>query len=335
MTGGDESQRDNPLVHVDRVARRYPMRGQLGSGGRSLTAVEELSFQLSVGEVVALIGESGCGKSTTAKLLLGLEDPDEGHIRWSISGKSDCHGNGRAPLVRAVFQNPRSSLNPRRRVGGLIREGIGSSVDTMSKVAVSELVGKAMRDVGLSPEHHHAFPHQLSGGQQQRVSLAAAIIANPDLLVLDEPTSALDVSIAAQIVNLLLDLRERRNATYLLITHNLDMARIMADRVIVMYLGRIVEEGPTKQVLDTPAHPYTEMLVKSATCAHPRDRWRRELLLDEPPSARERPSGCVFHPRCERSDGSSCVSQIPQLKGIHGRHAVACYYPEGGNQPFL
>ena len=315
------------LLTLDRAVKTY--RAKDASGRPAVVrALQEASLSVGHGDTVALVGESGCGKSTTARLVLGLERPDSGTVTLTSARQRDRSG----PIVRAVFQNPRSSLNPRRRVSGLIRESIGPRGKGLKRSRIDDLVAATLEQVGLAAEHGDVYPHQLSGGQQQRVAIAAAIIAEPELIVLDEPTSALDVSIAAQVLNLLIDLQERLGCAYLVITHDLSMARLMARRVAVMYLGRIVEQGVTTQVLVAPRHPYTRALIDAEPVRHPRDRRRGEATFDEVPSPLEIPNGCAYHPRCPRNDGEACIASVPLLGSVDATHDVACFHPIDGER---
>jgi len=316
------------LLTLDRAVKTYRTRNANGRPAL-VRALQEVSLSIRHGDTVALVGESGCGKSTTARLVLGLERPDAGTVTLTSArrrGRSD-------PIVRAVFQNPRSSLNPRRRVSGLIRESIGPRGKGLKRSQIDELVAGTLEQVGMAAEHGDVYPHQLSGGQQQRVAIAAAIIAEPELIVLDEPTSALDVSIAAQVLNLLIDLQERLGCAYLVITHDLSMARLMARRVTVMYLGRIVEEGLATQVLVAPRHPYTRALIDAEPVRHPRDRRHGEATFTEVPSPLDIPSGCAYHPRCPRNDGKNCIASVPLLDSVDAAHDVACFHPLNGGWP--
>ncbi len=316
------------LLTLDRAVKTYRTRD--ASGRPALVrALQEASLSVGHADTVALVGESGCGKSTTARLVLGLERPDSGTVTLTSARQ-----RGRsAPIVRAVFQNPRSSLNPRRRISSLIRESIGPRGAGLKRPRIDELIAATLEQVGLAAEHGDVYPHQLSGGQQQRVAIAAAIIAEPELIVLDEPTSALDVSIAAQVLNLLIDLQERLGCAYLVITHNLSMARLMARRVAVMYLGRIVEEGMATQVLVAPRHPYTRALIDAEPVRHPRDRRHGEATFAEVPSPHEVPSGCAYHPRCPRNDSRDCITSVPLLGSVDATHDVACFHPVDGGWP--
>lgn len=313
------------FLGLEDASRIYSKRGA-GLIRTKVIAVDNVTLGITRGETLALVGESGSGKSTTGRMLLGLEQPDTGKLISGIRGEKLLQNN-KDTIVRAVFQNPRSSLNPRRRVSSLLRESLGSKRSGMSRKQVGELVLKTLEEVGLSPEHSGVFPHSLSGGQQQRVAIAAAIISEPDFVILDEPVSALDPSVAAQVLNLLVSLGNRRGCGFLFITHDLSMARVISDRIAVMYLGRIIESGPTSDVLKSPSHPYTRALIDSQPASHPAYRSDAGALPSEAPSPNARPSGCSFHPRCKLNDNQLCTTVVPPLENRKSQRASACFHP--------
>ena len=254
-----------PLLQVDDLHVRFPISGGglLGTGRRTLYAVNGISFDLVKGECLSIVGESGCGKSTTALSILGLQEPTEGAIRYHGQPFSGSGGPGRmqrAKAVQMVFQDPYSSLNPRQSV----KTSLAAPLRLHGITAASEIsdrIEAMMADVGLTPEQASRYPHEFSGGQRQRIGIARALILEPEIVVLDEPVSALDVSIRAQIINLLLDLQEKRGLSYLMISHDLSVVEHMSDRVLVMFRGQIVEEGGWRQIFETPVHPYTRRLI--------------------------------------------------------------------------
>ncbi len=286
---------------------------------RTVKAVDGLTFAIPRGTTYAVVGESGCGKSTLARLVVGLHAPSRGGIRFAA-------GAGRDGRVRAqmIFQDPFASLNPRWTVGRIVAEPIRelglrrAGPDTTARVA------DLLAAVGLSERDAGRFPHEFSGGQRQRISIARALAAEPEFIVCDEPTSALDVSVQAQILNLLSDLQRDLKLTYLFISHNLAVVRHIADRVAVMYLGRIVEEGPVDAVFDAPRHPYTRFLMDTVpNLADPaRDR---EPAAVELPSPIDRPSGCAYHPRCPRAS-ARCRAEDPAPVSL-GNGSVRCFHP--------
>ena len=295
-----------------------------------LKAVDGISFDLFPGQTTGLVGESGCGKTTTAKMVLMLEEPTGGSIEFKgkeITGLSTVDRKDYRRSVQAVFQDPWSSLNPRIRVKHIISEPMVVNW-SLSKREINERVLKLLNDVGLSEYHANLFPHEFSGGQRQRIAIARALALSPDVIVLDEPVSALDVSIRAQIMNLLTDLQEEYKVSYLLIAHNLATLRYMSHNVVVMYLGKLVEAAPTKELFDNPIHPYTRALISAALPDHP-DTVREEIILPgEVPSPLNPPSGCNFHPRCPIAI-DTCPENEVYLQEVQENHFVACLRAPG------
>jgi oligopeptide/dipeptide ABC transporter ATP-binding protein len=289
-------------------------------------AVDDIGFSIRQGKTLAIVGESGCGKTTTAKLILRLETPTAGQV-W-IDGK-DVHSLQGSELrdyrtmVQAVFQDPWSSLCPRMRVREIVAEPLVIN-SKLSRAEVNARVEEMLAAVGLRSQQANLYPHEFSGGQRQRIAMASALISNPKLIVLDEPVSALDVSIRAQIMNLLVDLQEQYNVSYLLIAHHLATTRYMAHEVAVMYLGKIVERAETEELYKNPLHPYTKALFSAALPSHP-DITREEIILSgEVPSPINPPSGCHFHPRCPFAM-PQCAEIEPEEKEIAPNHMVACH----------
>ncbi len=289
-------------------------------------AVDGISFEVRRGQTLALVGESGCGKTTTARLVLRLETPTSGRV--TIDGK-DIHalsGQGLRRFrtqVQAVFQDPWSSLSPRMRVAEIVAEPLAVNGNVSGKEA-RERVLELLHDVGLRPEQADLFPHEFSGGQRQRIALASALSVGPALIVLDEPVSALDVSVQAQIMNLLRDLQERYNVSYLMVSHNLATVRYLAHEVAVMYLGEIVERAETDDLYGHPLHPYTQALFSAALPAHPALQRDQAIIQGEPPSPLDPPSGCRFHPRCQFAK-DVCAEVAPEWKEETPGHFVACH----------
>ena len=270
---------------------------------RILRAVDAVSFELNAGETLALVGESGCGKSTVARLIAGLYPPTEGHIEF------------RGQRLQMIFQDPYASLNPRWRVRKIVNEPM------MFLDGGGKPVPELLRQVGLSPDDAERYPHEFSGGQRQRISIARALAGEPDLLICDEPTSALDVSVQAQILNLMADLQDRLGLTYLFISHNLAVVSLVADRVGVMYLGRIVELANAADLFARPRHPYTRMLLDAVPDLGMAGK-PRTPVAGEVPNPLAPPPGCTFHPRC-RYANERCRREVPQVIDNVACHGVA------------
>jgi oligopeptide/dipeptide ABC transporter ATP-binding protein len=325
MTSGNGS--NGAILEVQGLRKYFPVgSGFLSRSKAMLKAVDGISFQIEPGKTYGLVGESGCGKSTTAKVILQLEEPTDGVFFFEgmdATALSREDTRYYKSSVQAVFQDPWASLNPRMRVGSIIGEPLEVN-STMTKNEIRTRVGGLLEEVGLQQYQANLFPHEFSGGQRQRIGVARALALNPKLIILDEPVSALDVSIRAQIMNLLEDLQDEHNLTYLLIAHHLATVRYMCDMVGVMYLGRIVEEAETEELYDNPLHPYTRALMSAALPSHP-DIEREEIILTgEVPSPVDPPEGCHFHPRCP-SGFEPCAETPPvQTEPVPG-HRVVCH----------
>ncbi len=320
-----------PLLDVQGLSKQFTVGNLLSRGGRrTLQAVDDVSFSVFPGETLGLVGESGCGKSTLARCLVRLLDPSAGTLRFE--GRDITHLGTRAmrplrPRLQMVFQDPYASLNPRRRVGDLIAEPL----------RVHTAAGRAERDervrqlaalVGLSAEQLQRFPHEFSGGQRQRIGIARALALSPKLVIADEPVSALDVSIQAQVINLLADLQQQLGLTLIFIAHDLSVVRQVSTRTAVMYLGSIVELGPTDAVYGAPAHPYTAALIGAVPRPVVGQRAVRPLLQGDPPSPLDPPAGCRFHPRCAAAT-ERCRTERPLLRAAGDGRTVACHHPLG------
>jgi oligopeptide/dipeptide ABC transporter ATP-binding protein len=316
-----------PVMEVRGLSREFQIPGGMFSPGRALKAVQDLSFTIGAGETLAIVGESGCGKTTATRMILRLDQPTSGQV--FVNGR-DIHQLNRAGLrrlrsdVQAVFQDPWSSLNPRMRVRDIVAEPLLAN----GKVAASEIdarVEKVLGDVGLRADHARNLPHEFSGGQRQRIGIARALALEPQVLVADEPVSALDVSIRSQIMNLFKDIQEQYKVSYLLVAHDLATTRYLADQVAVMYLGRVVEIGPSEEIFSHPQHPYTRALFSAALPSHP-DAPHNEIVLEgDLPSPLAPPPGCPFNPRCPDNKVDLCVQERPALRPTSINSRAACH----------
>ena len=317
-----------PLLQVRGLTKHFPIRsGLLQRVTGAVKAVDDVSFDVARGETLALVGESGCGKTTTGRALLRLIEPTRGSVHFDGTDVMALTGESLRRMRRhmqIVFQDPYGSLNPRMTVGEAVREGLlvhrlaeGSDADRR--------VSRLLDEVGLRPEYASRFPHEFSGGQRQRIGIARALAVEPSFIVCDEPVSALDVSVQAQVVNLLRDLQRDRGLSYLFIAHDLAVVSHMADRVAVMYLGRIVESAPRAALFAGARMPYTKALLSAVPVPVPGAVRQRILLAGDPPSPVNPPSGCAFHPRCPHPlKDAACTRVVPPLEEKAPGHFVAC-----------
>jgi oligopeptide/dipeptide ABC transporter ATP-binding protein len=311
-----------PLLSVEHLTKHFATRHGV------VRAVDDVSFTVAPGETLALVGESGCGKTTVALSLLRLLRPDSGRVSFEgvdLEGGSDKAEKAWRQRLSIVFQNPYSSLDPRMRIRNIVGEPLITAYGLRGR-PLTERVVRHLREVGLGAEHLTRFPHEFSGGQRQRIAIARALALEPKLLILDEPTAALDVSVQAQVLNLLQGLQRNLGLSYLFISHNLATVENIADRVLVMYLGRLVEEGPVDQVFAAPCHPYTRGLLDSVPSTDPRLRGRLRPVSGEIPSALNPPPGCAFSPRCARA-GEECRGTPPPLMAAGPGRSHACLHP--------
>jgi dipeptide transport system ATP-binding protein len=320
-----------PVVRARDLTRHYQVSQGFLRGNRVLKALDGANFSLMPGRTLAVVGESGCGKSTLARLVTMIEPPTGGQL-WI--GEDDIGAADRETLqslrrtVQIVFQDPFGSLNPRKQVGDILEEPL--LINTrLSAARRREEAGAMLDRVGLRPEHIDRYPHMFSGGQRQRIAIARALMLKPRVVVADEPVSALDVSIQAQVLNLLMELQEEFNLSYLFISHGLSVVEHISDEVMVMYLGKTVEQGARNHLFASPRHPYTQALLASTPFVDPARRARRIVLRGELPSPLDPPPGCVFHGRCAHAN-ERCRGEIPLLKTVGDGHHVACHAVEEG-----
>ncbi len=320
---------DAAFVRLENVSRHFDVsppwleRLLSRSGRRILRAVDGVSFEIARGTTFALVGESGCGKSTVARLATGLYRPTSGRVTIDGVEVGTAAPARAAPRVQMIFQDPYASLNPRWRVLDIVAEPIRAHRLLQGRQAIRERVAELLRLVGLSGDDMNRYPHQFSGGQRQRISIARALAGEPEFLVCDEPTSALDVSVQAQILNLMKDLQRRLGLTYLFISHNLAVVRYMADRVGVMYLGRLVEVAEAETLFAAPKHPYTRLLLDTVPDIEAIGRLRAPLA-GEVPNPIDPPRGCAFHPRCPLAD-ARCRRERPEPQPAADGALVACH----------
>lgn len=326
----EEKTKEKILLQVEHLKKHFPIKGGLfGRIQGYVKAVDDISFNIYRGETLGLVGESGCGKSTAGRTILKLIEPTGGSIHFEGREITRLKEDEMRPLrkdMQLIFQDPFSSLNPRLSVGDIIGRvlkihGMGNAQEREDRV--KELLSL----VGLSPYHIRRYPHEFSGGQRQRIGIARALALNPKFIVLDEPVSALDVSIQAQIVNLLEELQEKFNLTYLFISHGLNVVRHISDRVGVMYLGKLVELADADTLFEAHKHPYTQALIAANPIANPRLRGKKKIILEgDVPSPINPPSGCRFHTRCPYAQ-PLCKEVEPEFKDHGNNHFAACHFP--------
>jgi oligopeptide/dipeptide ABC transporter ATP-binding protein len=319
-----------PLIEVRNVKKYFPIRkGLLQREVGRVHAVDDVTFAVREGETLGLVGESGCGKSTLGRTIVRLLEPTEGAVVFQGRDISGLGARALRPLRRQmqmVFQDPYASLNPRKRVGSII--GTPLKIHGVEKSERRQRVQELLETVGLSPEHYNRFPHEFSGGQRQRIGVARALALHPELIVADEPVSALDVSIQSQMLNLLDDLQNELDLTYIFIAHDLGVVRHVSDRIAVMYLGKLVELSPAEELYQRPIMPYTEALLSAVPIPDPDLSAKREriVLQGDVPSPINPPSGCRFHPRC-RYMTDICKEVEPPLTDYGNGHLAACHHP--------
>ncbi len=317
-----------PLLKVDKLVKHFPITGGvLGRVVDKVHAVDGVSFELEAGQTLGVVGESGCGKSTTGRCILRLIEPTSGEVWFegrnvTAMGKTELRGMARD--MQIIFQDPYASLNPRMTVGAIVGEALIIHKLTKTEREYQDRIVELLETVGLSADQMRRYPHEFSGGQRQRIGIARALAVSPKLVVCDEAVSALDVSIQAQVINLLEDLQDKWNLTYLLIAHDLSVVEHISDRVAVMYLGRIVEIASARDLYTTPLHPYTEALLSAMPVPDPQLKRKRIMLQGDVPSPIKPPPGCHFHTRCPMAR-KECSIESPVLKQNRDGHWVACH----------
>jgi len=317
-----------PLLEVKNLAKQFPVkRDFFGRVTETLHAVDGISFDIAAGETLGMVGESGCGKSTTGRCVLRLIEPTAGEVRFN--GQDVTHMDAKSLQaarrdMQIIFQDPFASLNPRMSVREIIGEPLIIHGLTKTEQEYEARIVHLLETVGLNASHLRRYPHEFSGGQRQRVGIARALAVSPKLIVCDEPVSALDVSIQAQVINLLSDLQRDLGLTYLFIAHDLSVVEHISDRVAVMYLGRVVEIAPSRELYVNPKHPYTEALLSAVPIPEPNLKRKRIVLKGDIPNPVNRPSGCHFHTRCPRAE-DRCKKESPVLRNLGEGHWAACH----------
>jgi len=322
------------LLEVRSLKVHFPVRrGPFARVRGYVKAVDGVSLRIEKGETLGLVGESGSGKTTLARTTVLLNEPTQGSIFFEgqdLNQLSKVDQRRIRRKLQMIFQDPYGSLDPRFKVGDILAEGLEihklARDDAEKRKRVAELLGF----VGLDPDFGERYPHEFSGGQRQRIGIARALAVEPRLIVCDEPVSALDVSVQAQMINLLQELQGSRGVAYLFIAHDIAVVGHISRRIAVMYLGRIVELGGSRQVIDAPLHPYTQALISAVPVIDPASKRSRIALAGEPPSPIQPPSGCPFHPRCPRAEKPRCEGEVPQLREVRAGHWAACHFAEAG-----
>jgi oligopeptide/dipeptide ABC transporter ATP-binding protein len=310
------------LIQLQDIKKYYPWKNK-----KFVKAVDGASLSINRGDIFGLVGESGSGKTTIGRIMLRLIEPTSGSVFYEDREISkDKHiGKDIRKKMQIVFQDPYASLHPRRKIKDIIGSGLKTHHMVKNEQEMIEKVESFLNLVGMGREHLYRYPYELSGGQRQRVAIARAMILNPELVVLDEPTSSLDVSVQAEILNLLMELRKKLNLTYIFITHDLILARIFTEKIAIMYLGKIMEYGETESVFSKPLHPYTSALFSIIPRIDPSKRSKKIILKGEIPSPVDPPKGCRFHTRCIKKIGAICEKNTPILREIEDNHFVACH----------
>ena len=329
MSNLQKNEQNAPLLDAINLKKYYPVKQGMFKAPKMVKAVDGVSFTLERGKTLAVVGESGCGKSTLGRMLTMIEHPTEGELVYNGQNflvNDKATSTLRRQKIQIVFQNPYSSLNPRKKVGEILEEPLIINTSLSSK-ARKEKVLAMMAKVGLKPEFYDRYPHMFSGGQRQRIAIARGLMLNPDIVVADEPVSALDVSVRAQVLNLMMDLQEELGLSYVFISHDLSVVKHIADEVMVMYLGRCVEQGDVNQIFENPKHPYTQALLSATPKLDQTEKGERIKLTGELPSPLKPPKGCAFHARCWKAT-ERCKIEQPALTPYADTRKIACFMVE-------
>ncbi|MBZ0300555.1 MAG: dipeptide ABC transporter ATP-binding protein [Anaerolineae bacterium] len=329
-----ENTNGRALLTIDNLKMHFPIRkGVLRRIVGAVKAVDDVSFDIMPGETLGLVGESGCGKTTIGRCIVRAYTPTGGHILYGaddsgvdLARLEESNLKAYRRKIRMIFQDPYASLNPRMTVFDIVADPMRIH-NIASGSELEDRVNTLLRQVGLRPEHMRRYPHAFSGGQRQRIGIARALALEPELVVADEAVSALDVSVRAQILNLMLQLQKDYNLTYLFISHDLSVVEYLADRVAVMYVGKLVEMAPTNELYNNPRHPYTEALLSAIPVPDPRRRSKRIVLEGDVADPANPPSGCYFHPRCPYAK-ERCRTETPHLRTVGPKHIAACHFAE-------
>ena len=329
MSNLQKNEQNVPLLDAINLKKYYPVKQGMFKAPKMVKAVDGVSFTLERGKTLAVVGESGCGKSTLGRMLTMIEHPTEGELFYNGQNflvNDKATSTLRRQKIQIVFQNPYSSLNPRKKVGEILEEPLIINTSLSSRER-KEKVLAMMAKVGLKPEFYDRYPHMFSGGQRQRIAIARGLMLNPDIVVADEPVSALDVSVRAQVLNLMMDLQEELGLSYVFISHDLSVVKHIADEVMVMYLGRCVEQGDVNQIFENPKHPYTQALLSATPKLDQTEKDERIKLTGELPSPLKPPKGCAFHARCWKAT-ERCKVEQPALTPYADTRKIACFMVE-------